>query len=416
MKSARTTFAVVALSMMACGGRITDFDGELAGSASTPKPAQELSVVTTEDPSDPHATDPMFPHVVRGHGSTIARPNVVPILFEEDPLAKSVAEFTQALGKSIYWRDTASEYGVGALRSKNTVLIKEKAPRQIDDAAIVTWLRATFDDRSAVLGAPDASTLYAVYYPARTTVTILGHTSCTDFGGYHSEMVVRGTTRIAYAVLPRCKGTDNAQDRLTFAASHEYFEWATNPFPGSAPAYRGMDADHWAFGAYGSELSDLCNFLDRDRSVRPEDLGGYAVQRQWSNKASQSGHHPCKPDDGEPYIVAIPELPDVVTVQSESKAIQTQGIQLRAGETKSVHITLHSKDGSVMAPQSLRVVDAAGNAIPGFAFELSEASITSARDVIMTITATVGNVQAIALLTTGDEAVPAFWPFVVRSM
>jgi hypothetical protein len=410
-----TVSTVSTISTMACGGRITDFDGEFAGSTSNQRPAQGLAVVTTDDPSEAHLANPMFPYVVRGHGSTIAKPSVMPIVFEEDPLAKSIVDFTQLLGRSSYWRDTATEYGVGSVRSKDAVVIREKAPRQVDDAVIVTWLRDMFNDRSALLGTPDASTLYAVYYPARTTVTIAGRASCADFGGYHSEMVVRGATRISYVVLPRCEGAETARDRLTIVASHEYFEWATNPFPSSAPAYRGMDADHWAFGAYGSELSDLCNFLHRDRTLRPEDLGGYAVQRQWSNKASRSGRQPCKPDDDVPYVVAIPELPEIVMVQDRNKPLQTRGIHLSVGETKTVHIALHNDDGNIAVPQSLRVVDAAGNAILGFEFTLSATSITSGQDVTMTVTATADNTQAIALLTTGDEAVPAFWPFVVSS-
>src|SRR5256885_2319265 len=82
----------------------------------------------------------------------------------------------------------------------------------------------------------DANTLYAVYFPAGTQVTLeLGGQSslgCQTFAGYHSEVNINGT-KVGYAAMPVCTTFDD----LTVTASHEYLEWATDPLPLTAPAF-----------------------------------------------------------------------------------------------------------------------------------------------------------------------------------
>ena len=62
--------------------------------------------------------------------------------------------------------------------------------------------------------------------------------------GFHYEADIGGKT-IGFAVMPRCTISGSSPlDTLTETASHEYFEWATDPFPFSDPAWSGVDDDH----------------------------------------------------------------------------------------------------------------------------------------------------------------------------
>lgn len=133
--------------------------------------------------------------------------------------------------------------------------------------------------------------------------------------------------------MPRCTIPGASQlDTLTETASHEYFEWATDPFPASDPAWTGVDEDHIAWERlFLGELGDLC-VLPGLGTIKPADLG-FVVQRQWSNKSSVAGHHPCVPANASvPFFQAIPELPDRAHCRSSRKNSEQQR-RRRSGRT-----------------------------------------------------------------------------------
>src|SRR5437667_249248 len=47
------------------------------------------------------------------------------------------------------------------------------------------------------------STLFVLFYPSTTHVTISGQGQCTSWGSYHSDTTVAGKS-VSYAVVPRC--------------------------------------------------------------------------------------------------------------------------------------------------------------------------------------------------------------------
>src|SRR5262249_51485447 len=151
-----------------------------------------------------------------------------------------VGDFTHRLAGSQYWSTITQEYGVGAITAEDPVQVDSPAPASVTSTEIEQWLAGAIQN-------PDPSTLYAVYFPAGTQVTLeLGgesSQSCQAFAGYHSEVNVGGV-KVGYAALPTCTTFDD----LTVTASHEYLEWATDPFPLTAPAFTGGDDAHWAFG------------------------------------------------------------------------------------------------------------------------------------------------------------------------
>src|SRR6185295_18397735 len=79
---------------------------------------------------------------------------------------------------------------------------------------------------------PTSETLYALYFPAATKITLDGESSCRSFGAYHNTVKVvppgaaADSTPISvpYAIMPRCQGGERS---LTISASHEFTEAAT---------------------------------------------------------------------------------------------------------------------------------------------------------------------------------------------
>lgn len=287
---------------------------------------------------------PTFPEVQNRGGTVIKTPKVVAIVFSGDPLASQVTDFTSKISTSSYWKNLGLEYGVGAMTALDTITVNEAAPATITSAGIESWLTAKLSGATPEFGVPDANTLYAVYYPATTTITMDGFSgaegqSCQGYGGYHFEIDVAGT-HVGYAVLPRCSDIDE----LTVAASHEYFEWATDPLPQTKPAYTKLDDAHWAWqAAFIGELGDLCTYLDRDY-LRPAEIG-FQVQTMWSNKASLAGNFPCAPKPGVTYLQGIPTAEDPVTVPSQVQGepdITTKAIRVKAGQSRTVDVLVYA--------------------------------------------------------------------------
>jgi hypothetical protein len=236
----------------------------------------------------------------------------VVITYADDTNRDQLDAFGQWIGTSDWLTRVGPEYGVGAGTVLGTVHLTTNAPTAITSTQIESMINAGVTDGS-LPSPPDhnyANVLYMVFFPGTTTVTLMERgqaagTSCQDFGGYHSEIAHTGG-RLAYAAVPDC-GADRGGSELsgmTLAASHEYIEAATDPYPFSRPAYQlpldGSSA--WAF--IGGEIGDLCEL---SHSALMD--GPYLVQRIWSNMAAASSADPCVPaDPTRPYFnVAITE-------------------------------------------------------------------------------------------------------------
>ncbi|HEY8080210.1 MAG TPA: hypothetical protein VIF62_39040, partial [Labilithrix sp.] len=242
----------------------------------------------------PHVPQP-YPTVDSRGGTVIKVPHILPITFASDPFAPNIEDFFTKLAASSYWATVTSEYGMGPLELTMPIRVDE-TPASLDDTQVQTWLQGKFAT-DARFSLPFVDTLYAIFYPQGASVTLKGETSCASFGGYHSETVV-GSVSVAYSVVPHCGGGFGQYDLdlVTSAASHEAVEWATDPFPFSKPAYARMDDDHWIWTqVLLGEMADMCFTGGNDIYARPTDLGGYLVQRTWSDAQSTAGHDPCVP-------------------------------------------------------------------------------------------------------------------------
>ena len=422
----RFTLSLAALSLLSVGASIAACTTETI-IRETPAPTAPAA---TEEPdasevldAAPDAAPPKpkpklsFPEVLSRGGPTIKTPKVVPIVFPGDPLIANITSFTAKIAASQVWKTQGAEYGVGPITPVATITVTEAAPTNTTSPQIEAWLQQKLSGATPAFGVPDANTLYAIYYPAQTVIADDGSglgQSCQGYGGYHYEITVGGK-QVGYAVMPRCSD----MDELTVAASHEYFEWATDPFPKTKPAYALLDANHWAWQVTMiGELGDLCTFLDRD-NLRPAEIG-FLVQRQWSNKASLAGKYPCAPTKTTPYLQAITEAEDEVDVPDygdQTKTLTTKAIRVPPGGSRTVDALVYSdQPGTPLVPlRAISQADFGQTGKPsGFTFSLDKNNVKVGESVKVTINAPTKSGYDILVMTayTGPDSAH-YWPVLV---
>jgi hypothetical protein len=332
--------------------------------------APEASVPDVVSVPYPAPHSPM-PIVTNLGGPVMLTPKIVPITFPKDPFQDDIVQFVSGLGATAYWAAATSEYKVNAAVGQTPVILTESAPGTIDDTAIQTWI--TQSVASQVLPTPDAQTIFAIYYPAGTTVTLQGMSSCSAFGGYHNSVQL-SSGPVSYAVIPRCAsfGGMTGIDVITGTSSHELIEASTDPFPQTTnpgPAYGQVDLDHivWEFVVGGGEVGDMCA-QNPGAFFKPQGYA-YTVQRTWSNKAAAASHDPCTPSlPNEVYFNSAPVLSDSVTLSIQGQSVTTKGVSIPVGQSKTVEVDLYS-DGPTTGPWSLEAQDF--GALQGGAADLS---------------------------------------------
>jgi len=146
-------------------------------------------------------------------------------------------------------------------------LTSSEPGNSVDDSAIQQMLQAQID--TGVLPAVTANTLYFLYLPPGTTVTMSDGSSCRDFCGYHNAT----PNNVFYAVMPYpgCTGCQGGLDTfpvLCSTSSHELCEAITDPVPGQG----------W-YDDNNGEIGDICAW-------KTKQVGAYTVQLEWSNRSS----------------------------------------------------------------------------------------------------------------------------------
>jgi hypothetical protein len=315
-----------------------------------------------------------LPTVISLGGPVLSAPRVQAIYFPGFDLAADIDGFLGGLGGSAYWQQVTAEYGVGRLTTSASHTSSVAAPRTLDIGGVQALLEQVFGADTAVLGAPRRDTIYAVFFPASTTLTSAGATLCQRQAptGLHTEMTLAGTG-VAVAVIPECASAPERPDltgaaALTPTVSHELIESATDPFLGSAPAFADTDEQHaiWSVALSGGEVADLCE-NEQPNLVVPPELG-LPVQRIWSNAAVAAGAGPCVPvPAGETYFNAVGRLPDSVSIQRRGETLSVPALELAAGAAGVVSADLRGQLGSP-ASWSVAAVElhASSASIPAF--------------------------------------------------
>ena len=341
------------------------------------------------------------PQVVTGGGPVLKSPRIVPVFFaSDDPTTTaSLADFVKKVGQTSYWMAAGAEYGVGAATGLDPVNLTaaDNPAGTIADSAIQSFLAGKLNANDPAFAAPDANTVYILFYPAGVSITMNGGTtgtgSCVTFGGYHSNIALNASHHnmsVAYAVVPRCAtaGTLKGLDVVTAAASHELLEAATDPYPNANPAYAQVDAPHfyWSSVFGGSENGDMCaTFLSSFTKFSELD---YTVQRTWSNVAEKAGQDPCVPPiPGAVYFNAMPVLKDSIATNFGTQTVNLVGVHIPVGSSQSVELDLFST-GPTSGPWSLSATDQARvNGLPAnLSFSFDRVSGVNGDKVHLTIT------------------------------
>jgi hypothetical protein len=310
-------------------------------------------VIDSGPPPGYPAPHPPLPKVIPVGGPVIAMPTLYAVTFPGDALLSSIQSLISTIGGTAYWTANTSEYGVGPATAGQPISLTEQAPAQIDDAQIQTWIGQKVT--AGTFPQPDANTLYVIFYPASTSITLFGTSSCQQFGGYHNEGQLANGQPFAYAILPRCSDINE----LSAATSHELVEGVTDPHPQTNPAYGQVDGDHviWPVVLGGQETGDMCAQF-QSSFYRPAGYN-FVLQRCWSDMAAAASHDPCAPSlPGEVYYNAAPVQNDNVTLMFMGQPILTKGVHIPIGSTKTIEVDLFS-DGPTTGPWTVDASDAA---------------------------------------------------------
>ncbi len=344
------------LLLSACGGAIrpaTDDDGGVDDGG---LPRLSDSGTFTDGPQKPNPPSNIFPAphgplppVTYNGGRLLLAPKVVTVTFDGDAQRSMMESFGDKITSTVWWDAVASEYcdssgqcighGTGGVYGH---IATAPASNYTDSSqggatSLQTYIDARIQDGS--IPPPEVDTVYMIYLPSSTTISLDGAQSCREFGGYHNAMSSTppggaAPVKFAYAILPRCS---NSKGELTFAASHEIIEAATDPYLSpSAASYDGFGSDSDAWDTGGGEVGDRCvDFSGMGQDSYQE--SGFLVQRSWSNAAAKASHDPCVPAPSpaqQPYFNLAPSGPDTLV--------------MKVGETKTLELTAFS-DGPTPA-------------------------------------------------------------------
>jgi hypothetical protein len=279
-------------------------------------------------------------------GPIISAAKIVTITYgaDGDPAADPERAFLEAFDDVItttpWWDAVRAGYCdgstpprcVGQGSSGGHIHVADAPAAAYDDAPTGGSLRTLMQGyiTNGVVPPPDPETIYVLFLPQTTTVTVDGsYVSCKAFGGYHASFDATlpegGTATVPYVVVPRCSPMEAS---LTATVSHELIETAVDPVDPD-PALGGnaysMTTDIvWPVAGSGSEVADLCEWTNGANNRATE--GMYTVARSWSNLAAAAGHDPCVP------------APDPATVAYFIVGPVKDALSLGVGETTTLDL------------------------------------------------------------------------------
>src|SRR5262249_32652215 len=154
-----------------------------------------------------------FPKVTYQGGTLVAAPKVVTVTFPGDTLATTLAQIGASLTSSAYWDTIRAGYCgngvcVGDGPAGTAVTLTMSPARSYTDSALggPSTIQALVPELISANHppAPDASTIYALYSPATTTIDLDGQKTCVDIEGYHGALELGSAKEVLYAVIAEC--------------------------------------------------------------------------------------------------------------------------------------------------------------------------------------------------------------------
>jgi hypothetical protein len=322
MKTSRWVLAILGSDLLgACSSQSADEPAPLADDAgavgvdaSAGAHDDAAGDAGTSDVQDGAITFLAAPHLpwptILDHGGHILDPlRVVTVVAADEPYAPDLQAFGDSIAASSWFAAFASEYGITG--TPTHILVKGAhvaSGTSFTQVQMNQYIADTVAAASPPL-APDGRTVYVLFLPPGTTLTVNGapDTTCSRVP-YHAPY---GTLGDGMAVLTRCPGSFPSQLAMfTAVAAHEIAEAATNPSYATDPAWGLWVADTktpWQSSVWNEvemessvEIGDLCIFT---RTVEK----GFALQRIFSNAAAAKGGDPCVPASSVPYFGVSPD-------------------------------------------------------------------------------------------------------------
>ena len=149
--------------------------------------------------------------VVNLGGPVLKSPSIVPVFFagDEASMVNKIKDFDAKIGATAYWEATTKEYGVGPATGLPMIEIATAAPTTTTDDQIQAFLADKLTN-DPTFPPPDGQTLYSVFYPSGTTIT-LGADK-----GYDSKAFIKGCRKLKVTPHVAAKDKHSAVDaRIT---------------------------------------------------------------------------------------------------------------------------------------------------------------------------------------------------------
>ena len=195
---------------------------------------------------------------------------------------KALDNFGKFLPTSDYtsiWKQYGS--GKGSFVGSTVVPQRTTARTTIKESTIKNVVTAAY--KSGTLSKSKSDTVYTVFLPPGATLVAEDGTSSRDgLGGYHGSFDLPDGKRLYYAAIAYADQgnginfTKNPVDNITIATSHEWSEAVTDP-----------DVNNGTPGWYNQnlgEVSDIPINLGMPLKSVYQELGGFKVQKNWSNR------------------------------------------------------------------------------------------------------------------------------------
>ena len=437
-----------ALSLLACGSSGTELGGPDGGShgdgGSVPEDSQQFPDVIEEgtklEGGFVEGFHAPFPQIPYQNGGEILAPQLVTVTFQGDPFTEQLVAFGQTVEESMWWTTVTAGYCEGkggscisAGAAPTSVVYPGTPAKSYTDStlggpsSLKTWLAASIMSGDLPAPAPGdiSNTLYLLYFPASTLISLDGASGCDNAGGYHAAMMYEGQ-QVAYSVISECAGAGMGVPPITtlqgttITASHEIIEAATDPSDITTGYYLNLN-DPSTYGwndIEGGEVADMCvDVFGFDQDEWNE--GGFTVQRIWSNAQAAAGLDPCAPITTENvYFNAAPIQSYFVIDVGSSLTFEVDAFSVGARDSW----TLTAQDWSDYAKNPYLTFSIVGGTVDKNLGDIITVNNGSRVQIKMTLEQDPGNsyngeADGAIISFTGDmtKAPASYWPFIVMS-
>lgn len=333
---------------------------------------------------------PPFPTIAGTMSAVIAKPQMVTVVFQDNPLADKIEAAGDAVVASQWLKDVGADYGVVSATHLAKFRIPQNEPASMQESDVLQILDEQIQAGNLVPPADDV--VYMIYTAKGTNFSDdFGYQMCTEYLGYHWQTEIPSGT-ITYGFVGDC---NIGFEEVTATLAHELIEIATDPGFSGGYVFNPLSSSPW-FPLSGLENADMCDYADYVTE------GNYTWQRVWSNSAAEAAvTSPCAPIDPNEIFYNVYAEPDTIP---KVTAGQSATFTLTGWSAKEIPDWTISYDAEYY-----------GNFTPKV--ELTDTTMNNGKSVTITLTVPAGtpkNRVGTAMIYSGD-GYGRFWPVSVRS-